>query len=114
MTSGEIITIGVAILTFVGTCITAWASIRKASIDSRAQMTEVEAKMDTKFSELERKVDKNSEHNTEQFLGIQRLTVMNSEMPISERLIAGKKYIDAGGNGDVKKYYEQLIEEHTI
>ena len=32
---------------------------------------------------------------------------------ISERLIAGKKYIDAGGNGDVKHYYENLVREHT-
>ena len=31
----------------------------------------------------------------------------------SERLIAGKKYIDAGGNGDVKHYYENLVREHT-
>ena len=114
MTPGEIITICVALVTLIGTCITAWASIRKASIESREQLTKVEAKVDAKFSELERKVDKNSEHNTEQFLGIQRLTVMNSEMPLSERIIAGKKYIDAGGNGDVKKYYEQLIEDHTI
>lgn len=113
MTAAEIITIVATVATLIGTCLTAWASIRKASIDSRAQVAKVEMKMDAKFSDLERKVDKNSEHNTEQFLGIQRLTVMNSEMPISERLIAGKKYIDAGGNGDVKKYYEHLIEEHT-
>ena len=28
-------------------------------------------------------------------------------------LVAGKKYIDAGGNGDVKHYYENLVREHT-
>ena len=52
-------------------------------------------------------------HDKEQYLAILRLTVMEEDMPISERLIAGKKYIDAGGNGDVKKYYEHLIAEHT-
>ena len=53
------------------------------------------------------------EDSKEQSLSILRLTVMNNEMPISERLIAGKKYIDRQGNGDVKHYYEQLVKEHT-
>ena len=53
------------------------------------------------------------EDSKEQSLSILRLTVMNNEMPISERLIAGKKYIDRHGNGDVKHYYEQLVKEHT-
>mgnify|MGYP003316402720 CR=1 FL=1 len=55
---------------------------------------------------------KASKHDKEQTLAILRLTVMNSEMPISERLIAGQKYINKGGNGDVKKYYEKLCQEH--
>ena len=53
------------------------------------------------------------EDSKEQSLSILRLRVMNNEMPISERLIAGKKYIDRHGNGDVKHYYEQLVKEHT-
>ena len=53
------------------------------------------------------------EDSKEQSLSILRLTVMNNEMTISERLIAGKKYIDRHGNGDVKHYYEQLVKEHT-
>lgn len=48
----------------------------------------------------------------ENYLAILRLTVMNSEMPVSERLIAGEKYIKAGGNGEVKKYYEELCNIH--
>jgi hypothetical protein len=36
------------------------------------------------------------------------------DMPISERIIAGDKYVKKGGNGDVKKYYQKMIEEHTI
>ena len=102
------------VATLIGTCITAWASVRKASIDSSEKLTIFAAKVDTKFTELQSKVDKNSEHNTELFLGIQRLTLMNNEMPISERLIAGEKYTKAGGNGDVKIYYEDLIKKHTI
>ena len=53
------------------------------------------------------------EHDKEQYLSILRLTVMAHDMPISERIIAGKKYIDEGGNGEVKAYYEELIDEHT-
>ena len=50
------------------------------------------------------------EHN----LAILRLTTMSRDMPISERIIAGRKYIKLGGNGDVKEYYEQLLKEHTV
>lgn len=41
-------------------------------------------------------------------LAILRLTIMNPEMPMSERLIAGRQYIDKGGNGDVKHYFLDL------
>ena len=41
---------------------------------------------------LEKKVDKLVEHDEDQYLAILRLTIMNSEMPISERIIAGDKY----------------------
>lgn len=51
--------------------------------------------------------------NREQSLAILRLTVMSNDMPISERIVAGDKYVKKGGNGDVKHYYEQLIKEHT-
>lgn len=62
---------------------------------------------------LKKDVSEIKEDNKEQSLAILRLTVMNKEMPISERLIAGDKYIKRGGNGDVKHYYEKLVEEHT-
>lgn len=62
---------------------------------------------------VEESMKKIQEHDEEQYLAILRLTVMAEHMPISERIIAGKKYIDAGGNGDVKKYYEKLLAEHT-
>lgn len=59
-------------------------------------------------------VRKLTEHDREQYLAILRLTTMSRDMPISERIIAGQKYIELGGNGDVKKYYEQLLKEHTV
>lgn len=50
-------------------------------------------------------------HDDEQYLAILRLTVTSSDMPMSERLLAGKKYIDKGGNGDVKHLYHKLEEQ---
>lgn len=51
------------------------------------------------------------EHTYENYLTCLRLTVMSHDMPIGERIIAGDKYISAGGNGDVKHYIE--TELHT-
>ena len=62
---------------------------------------------------IKRDIKRMKEHDDEQYLDILRLTIMNDNMPISERIIAGKKYIDRGGNGDVKKYYENFLKEHT-
>lgn len=62
---------------------------------------------------LEEKVDSLVEHDQDQYLSILRLTIMSKEMPISERIIAGDKYVKKGGNGDVKKYYQKMLEEHT-
>ena len=84
-----------SVLTFLGICVTVfWAN-----------------KKNTK--RLEEKVDKLEEHDEDQYLSILRLTIMNSEMPISERIIAGDKYEKKGGNGEVKKYYKKLLAEHT-
>ena len=83
------------VLTFLGICVTVYFSQKRAN------------------KQLEQKVDKLVEHDEDQYLSILRLTIMCPEMPISERIIAGDKYDKRGGNGDVKKYYKKLIEEHT-
>lgn len=63
---------------------------------------------DTHLTEIDKKLDKMQKHQDEQYLSILRLTIMSEEMPMSERLIAGKKYVDLGGNGDVKQFLHQL------
>ena len=50
-------------------------------------------------------------HCLENYLTGLRLTVMNKDMPIGERIAAGNKYIELGGNGEVKQY---LINELHI
>lgn len=83
------------ILTFAGVCVTVLVSNKKAN------------------AKLEEKVDKLVEHDEEQYLSLLRLTIMSESMPISERIIAGDKYVKKGGNGDVKRYYKQMLAEHT-
>ena len=89
------ITLIESVLTFLGICVTVYFSNKKAN------------------AKLEAKVDKLVEHDEDQYMSILRLTIMNSEMPISERIIAGDKYVKKNGNGDVKKYYQKMLEEHT-
>ena len=90
------ITLIESVLTFAGICVTVIVSNKKAN------------------AKLQEKVDMLVEHDKEQHLAILRLTIMSEEMPISERIIAGDKYVKKGGNGEVKKYYQKLLEEHTI
>ncbi len=51
-------------------------------------------------------------HMTENYIDIKRLTFVSKDMPIGERLDAGEKYVNAGGNGEVKSEYIVLKEEH--
>lgn len=84
-----------SVLTFAGICVTVIVSNKKAN------------------AKLEKKVDQLVEHDEDQYLSILRLTIMSEDMPISERIIAGDKYVKKGGNGDVKKYYQKMLAEHT-
>ena len=96
------ITLIESLLTFLGICVTVIVSNRKAN-----------AKQIEKVDEVAKKVDTLVQHDKDQYLSILRLTIMSEGMPVSERIIAGDKYIKAGGNGDVKSYYQQMLKEHT-
>lgn len=63
-----------------------------------------------RIERIEAKLDRLADHNDLQYMSLLRLTVMDSDMPMSERLIAGKEYISKGGNGDVKEFYHGLEE----
>lgn len=56
-------------------------------------------------------VEEQSEHAMDNYLSIKRLTIMSHEMPLSERIAAGEKYIKYGGNGEVKHKYEELLNQ---
>ena len=83
------------LLTLAGVCVTVFATNKKSS------------------KKLEEKVDTLVEHDKDQYLSILRLTIMSEGMPISERIIAGDKYVKRGGNGEVKQYYQNMLKEHT-
>ena len=53
-----------------------------------------------------KQIDTLVKHDRTQYLSILRLTVMTDSIPLSERISAGREYIEAGGNGDVKTYVE--------
>lgn len=43
-------------------------------------------------------------HSHENYMSLLRLTIMSHEMPIGERIVAGHKYLEEGGNGEVKAF----------
>lgn len=48
-------------------------------------------------------------HCEENYMSGLRLIIMSNEMPLGERIVAGQKYIDAGGNGDIKKFVNEEL-----
>ena len=44
------------------------------------------------------------DHSRENYLSGLRLTIMSSDMPIGERIVAAHKYLNAGGNGEIKQF----------
>ena len=46
-------------------------------------------------------------HSDENYMSLLRLTIMSSEMPIGERIVAGHKYLNNGGNGEVKSFLKK-------
>lgn len=45
-------------------------------------------------------------------MSILQLKITNKDMPLEERIKAGKEYLDLGGNGTVKIMYSELLDEY--
>ena len=95
----------VAVITSATSLLLALVNAVIAALQRRAQK---KSGIQKRLDDIEGKVDKLASHNDLQYLSLLRLTVMDSDMPMSERLIAGKEYLARGGNGDVRKFYEGL------
>ena len=66
----------------------------------------------TYFTDLKKKVDELGKHDKQQYMAILRLTVMSDNIPLSERINAGKEYLAEHGNGDVEQYYNEVLKPH--
>ena len=66
------------------------------------------------FSKLSKDIETMRKHDKDQYLSILRLTIVSQEMPISERIEAGEKYITEGGNGAVRHLYERLLKDNPL
>ncbi len=69
-------------------------------------------KMYQKVKKLVNVINEIKEHTEENYMNDLRLIIMSPYMPIGERLIAGEKYLENDGNGEVKAYYKQLEKEY--
>ena len=45
-------------------------------------------------------------------MDILRLTIVSKDMPLDERVSAGEKYVESGGNGSVHALVDVLIEQY--
>ena len=94
---------------FIGGAIAIWKSV-SAIVRLSDDMRETKEYVMNNIKNVE-SIPTIERHCLENYLTGLRLTVMNKDMPIGERITAGQTYIDLGGNGEVKKY---LINELHI
>ena len=64
------------------------------------------------ISGVEKKINGFEENLNNNTLSTYRLVIINEDMPLSERLNAGKKYVEMGGNGEIHVLYDFLCEEY--
>ena len=100
-----IIQMVLAVATFVGAVAAIARPIRamiKAQKAYQAQTKARDDNIESRLKELER-------HQLETYLSTLRLTVVSDDMPLSERVAAGKKYLDENANGETKVRHEQNV-----
>lgn len=61
-------------------------------------------RMEKKFEQYDKTINENTIH-------ILRMTLLSDDLPITDRINAGKLYIELGGNGYGHVVYDKLIEE---
>ena len=64
------------------------------------------------YKKIDQKLSTIESHTKENYTDIKRLTFVSKDMPIGERLDAGEKYVNSGGNGEVKVQYNVLKKEY--
>lgn len=69
-------------------------------------------KITSPLKSINDRICKLEQYSQSDYMSTLRLTIMSEEMPLEERLAAGEKYVNEGGNGAVKAKYQLLIEEY--
>lgn len=64
-------------------------------------------KLNNTTKELKDTLEDLKNHSKENYMSLLRLTIMSHEMPIGERIVAGHKYLNEGGNGEVKSFLKK-------
>ena len=65
------------------------------------------------FRNLEKKYDEMNDILKNNTLYILKIAVLDEQLPLTDRLHAGELYMDLGGNGAVKKKYQELLKEYN-
>ena len=65
------------------------------------------------FRNLEKKYDEMNDILQKNTLYILKMAVLNEDMPLLDRIHAGEQYMDLGGNGVVKKKYQERLKEYN-
>jgi hypothetical protein len=87
-------TVGEILLSILVALISIFGSIYVATISSRLKQIE--------------------DYNKKNYQMNLCLIMMCDNMPIDERIAAGKRYVDSGGNGGGKEFYQELVKEHIV
>ena len=64
------------------------------------------------FRNLEDKYDSMNETLRKNTIYILKIAIMSEEMPLVDRLKAGEMYLSMGGNGMIKRKYNDLMDEY--
>lgn len=64
------------------------------------------------FRNLEEKYDEMNATIKQNTMHLLKIAIMSEEMPLIDRIKAGEAYIAMGGNGLIKKKYNELIGEY--
>ena len=65
------------------------------------------------FRNLEKKYDEMNDILKNNTLFILKIAVLDEQLPLTDRLKAGELYMNLGGNGAVKKKYQELLKEYN-
>ena len=63
------------------------------------------------FRTLENKYDEMNKLLQQNTLYLLKMAVLSEELPLLDRIHAGEQYIALGGNGLIKKKYQELLKE---